>query len=359
MLGLLELFTLPLDDAVLGLVSPKSHNRDKLCSRSEILDGRWENVTLERAPYNPWKHYVGSFNKNVLKPCGVSSDYEQPWSWNEWIPRGAALMSSSSMTGSCAFDLWSKENFCKTAEMLQIAQNFSETIAIVGDSLSWEHFVTLVMSLGNRVDYYGQFISRREGKSIEQMTCNDTVRIVYRRSDYLEHLPDVLKSSFPSTVVINTGSHFLPAVDDFIRRLNSTIDQLEHWTQSCKESRKTCWLIVRTTVPGHPHCGAYNDPDNEMEEMEDLISNKSNYGSAKELNFNWFNFKQRNKLMLDMFNVSNLNYSVIDAYEINIRRPDNHKYPDCLHNCVPGKTDVYNRLLLHSLKKKLRQIATK
>ena len=39
----------------------------------------------------------------------------------------------------------------------------------------------------------------------------------------------------------------------------------------------------------------------------------------------------------------------MDAYYLNVLRPDEHRahQKDCLHNCYPGKMDVYNRLLLH------------
>ena len=60
--------------------------------------------------------------------------------------------------------------------------------------------------------------------------------------------------------------------------------------------------------------------------------------------------------MLETFEKSNLSYSAIDAYKINIRRPDLHNSRSdgffyCLHSCIPGKSDIYNRLLLHFLRK--------
>ena len=55
--------------------------------------------------------------------------------------------------------------------------------------------------------------------------------------------------------------------------------------------------------------------------------------------------KHQNQLMLDAFSKSGLTYQVIDAYDINILRPDQHT--DCLHSCYPGKMDVYSQLLLH------------
>ena len=42
--------------------------------------------------------------------------------------------------------------------------------------------------------------------------------------------------------------------------------------------------------------------------------------------------------------------TVLDAYHLNILRPDQHQHvSDCLHNCLPGPVQVYNRLLWHWL----------
>jgi hypothetical protein len=87
--------------------------------------------------------------------------------------------------------------------------------------------------------------------------------------------------------------------------------------------------------------------------MEALVANLSNYASGKAQNFHWWDMKHQNNLMLDAFSKSGLAYEVIDAYGINILRPDLHRPGDCLHSCYPGKMDVYNQLLLHFLKRNI------
>jgi len=90
--------------------------------------------------------------------------------------------------------------------------------------------------------------------------------------------------------------------------------------------------------------------------MEDRVKNMSNYenqtwlGSKKNKwkEMHWWDFKHQNKLVLEAFKKSSLRYDIIDAYEINILRPDLHR--DGLHSCFPGKMDIYNQLLLHFLR---------
>ena len=55
--------------------------------------------------------------------------------------------------------------------------------------------------------------------------------------------------------------------------------------------------------------------------------------------------------MLTWFDKAGLACQVIDACNLLLLRPDNHKDPDrdCLHNCVPGEPDVCTELLLHCL----------
>ena len=92
-------------------------------------------------------------------------------------------------------------------------------------------------------------------------------------------------------------------------------------------------------------------PSNDIQEMEALVANRSNYAPGKEQQFHWWDMKHQNQLMLDAFSKSGLTYQVIDAYDINILRPDQHR--DCLHSCYLGKIDVYNQLMLHFLKRNI------
>ena len=91
--------------------------------------------------------------------------------------------------------------------------------------------------------------------------------------------------------------------------------------------------------------------------MEDLVANLTLYllkGGKQE--FNWWEFKEQNLLMMDSLNKSGLDFHVIPSYDVHILRPDSHKTLtpqgeiDCLHHCLPyGTVEVVNEFLLHLL----------
>jgi hypothetical protein len=91
-----------------------------------------------------------------------------------------------------------------------------------------------------------------------------------------------------------------------------------------------------------------------------LIETYINY-TYTSLNINrgwkWDHFQHQNQLVLDILLQSNLSsLDILDAYYLNVRRPDLHASPDdCLHNCLPGKVVVFNQLLLHYLQQPANQ----
>ena len=85
--------------------------------------------------------------------------------------------------------------------------------------------------------------------------------------------------------------------------------------------------------------------------MEATVNDLKNYDNVT-IHYHWYDFQHQNLLMVDHLKRAGLDFEVIDAYYINILRPDEHRVQsgDCLHNCYPGKMDVYNQLLLHYLR---------
>lgn len=98
--------------------------------------------------------------------------------------------------------------------------------------------------------------------------------------------------------------------------------------------------------------------------MEDYIADKANYNNYT-MKYHWYDYQRQNDLVVNEF-IQTFNQNddggdveqeepgidILDAYYLNIRRPDEHRshQSDCLHNCYPGKMDVYSQLLLHFLK---------
>mmetsp|Transcript_13498 Transcript_13498/g.27399 ORF Transcript_13498/g.27399 Transcript_13498/m.27399 type:complete len:368 (-) Transcript_13498:319-1422(-) len=311
------------------------------CTREEIKQGRWTEVTLPEAHYIPPEGY-----RKGVHAGSVCQDFS-PTAFNtyEWMPHNSSSNHFGSLLnrfgfGRCIFDPWNPNDFCALGW---------KSIAIVGDSLSWEHYSSLVMSLGLHSDPNDQFVSRRLKKNIITMACNSTLKLIYRRSDQLEYVPHVIREEQPQMLILNKGSH--PVNDEIYKAgWQETINTLEEYEQNLTESGLPSLFLFRTTVPGHPQCEIYTAPVNNITQMEAVIANKSSY-KANMLKFRWWEFKAQNVIMENLLTASRLrNYHILDAYDINIRRPDHHRPPDCLHNCFPSKTEVYHQLMLHFLK---------
>jgi hypothetical protein len=260
----------------------------------------------------------------------------------------------------------------------------STTIAIVGDSLSWEHYASLVQLLGLRTRQNYQHQSRELQTNIQQSVCNGETAVVYRRDDQLTQLPSVWQqhdtdftaathSSFPTVLILNRGAHY---VNDTIllAGIRNNIREVGAWRKECRALKGDCHLLWRTSVPGHAGCDQHTDsahgsdiehiqndydysrPVNDLPAMESRIANRTLY-TERQLKYHWYDYQHQNELVIKELDRSGLDYTVLDAYKLNVLRPDEHRshQNDCLHNCYPGKMDVYNQLLLHFLRQRISQ----
>jgi hypothetical protein len=298
----------------------------RLCSRRQLMYGKWAPIELERPPYvSRYKHLR----------CYPDGDYEQsPWSTYAWEPNDK----------SCLISTWDSEDFC---QKLQRA-----TLSIIGDSLSWEHYSSLLQLLGQNVRQNDQHKSKSENRNHVQSACHERTRIVFRNDPRLEHITDSIRTDFPLVLVLNRGAHYVNDTT-LLSNIRQNIVELQDWYETCTKMKLHCHLYWRTTVPGHPRCTFFNEtvPVNEFPTMEERIHELANYGNQT-INFHWYDFQRQNNLVLRELEASGLDYNIIDGYHLNILRPDEHRTHtgDCLHNCYPGKMDVYNQLLLHFLR---------
>ncbi|CAJ1967190.1 unnamed protein product [Cylindrotheca closterium] len=224
----------------------------------------------------------------------------------------------------------------------------------VGDSLTWEHYRTLVEILGGKTATLLQFRSKHRYMTIVQPVCDhQQTFIMYRREDSLKGLDLYLEEKFPVVLILNRGAHYAPD-DTFSADLKTTFQHVSSWQQKCNEYGVRCYFFWRTSVPGHPGCNNFTGPVNNLTLMEEILANNRDSPG----NWRWEEFKHQNELALQLLDNSSVtDYDVIDAYPINMLRPDQHARPyetpgkgvDCLHSCRPGKMDVYNRLLQHFL----------
>lgn len=297
----------------------------RLCTRVEIQDGEWVPLTLPRNPYSPYSKAV-----SCDKP-------KEPWHTWDWQPFAVQAQ-------TCIFQPWDSAHFCSLVRFA--------TVAMIGDSLSWEHFASLIGLLNERVKL------RRGNITNVYHVCQGQVRLVYLRSNDLALLPHLINTTSPNVLILNRGAHFVPN-NVLEPELQNLTTDLKEWQHSCHVSQRPCHLFIRTTVPGHPQCWNFTKPAKTVREMEDYIAEASKYYNQPNHFPEWAQFKRQNELSLLVYERANLTYDVLDAYHINLLRPDEHlsRRNDCLHSCIPGKMDVYNQLLLHFLQRRRGGVA--
>lgn len=308
-------------------LSYNGYDTQLLCSGEEIKNGTWEPITMEQPPY---------ITKTEHLRCYPLSEYTSgEWKTYDWKP-----------ASHCKLTRWNRGQFCS---LLRRA-----TVMVIGDSLSWEHFSSMGQLLGMRIYQTTQHESKLYQQNYVKLACKNQVRLVFRRDDKLMNLTAAIESTFPQVLVMNRGAHY---VNDtrLISEIQQNIKVLKIWKNRCREMGIKCHLFWRTSVPGHPLCDQknYTQPINNLGAMESLIANRSNYNN-RTIKYHWFDYRHQNELVLDMLyqELGDGELDLLDGYHINLLRPDEHRahQGDCLHNCYPGKMDVYSQLMLHFLK---------
>lgn len=288
--------------------------------------GKWVRREVEMPPY---------VSRNKHLRCYPDEAYKQsPWQTWAWQPYDR----------TCSLTNWNDNDFCRLMNM--------STISIIGDSLSWEQYSSLLQLLGQKVRQTDQHKSKSENRNHIQVACGTNTRIIFRNDPRLSFLTDAIRADFPLVLILNRGAHYVN--DTELRSsIQNNVPELRNWQKTCQRMGLRCHLYWRTTVPGHPRCTEFNEstPFGDLEAMEDRIFDLSNYNNVT-INYHWQDFARQNELILHELESSGLDYNVIDGYHVNILRPDEHRSRDgdCLHNCYPGKMDVYNQLLLHFLR---------
>lgn len=152
------------------------------------------------------------------------------------------------------FSRFSNESYC------QLMKN--KTVAIVGDSISFAFYMSLSHLLG--VPMANPLV--REGNAIRTSeVCGGSSTLVARRDFYLDTVQSMVDEYSPDVLVLNRGAHLE----------NTVFPQLHKWQSKCRANNKDCYLIWRTTVPGHPNCTSYTQPSTSIAEMEELVKSSA------------------------------------------------------------------------------------
>ena len=313
------------------VLAPWQDTEKPLCTREQIRNGSWQPTLLKKAPYVTQTTHLRCYPKEHF--------LQKPFPSWRWQPNDQ----------SCDFSKFRHEMMCRLLT--------NATVMIAGDSLSWEHYSSLVQMLGHSIHQGFQHQSLEFRMNIVQhFECGDpssVVRLVYRRDDKLEDLEYALQQDFPTVLVLNRGAHYTNDTE-LLQNIQQNLDILhKYWWKVCQQHGLQCHMFWRTSVPGHPHCQQFTQPVNNRTEMEAWVGRLSNYDNHT-IKYHWYDYQRQNQLVEKLWmEKANFPVTILDAYDLNILRPDEHRahQGDCLHNCYPGKMDVYNQLLLHYLRK--------
>jgi len=216
---------------------------------------------------------------------------------------------------------------------------WNKTILIQGDSVSFDHF----LSLTHLMDVPVALPKARPKDPVRvSRICNGTSTLIGKRDFLLEQVGRVLNEFHPDIVILNRGAHYEPD-SQLTRHLNSTvIPNIVKWQDQCELDKRDCHFVWRSTVPGHPNCTQFTEPSESVEEMEAMIAQTPKY--------NWDKFKGQNELALELLSELQTKFDLLDGYPINVLRPDLHAgNGDCLHTCLP-KDNIYSFITLHLLR---------
>mmetsp|Transcript_39922 Transcript_39922/g.40436 ORF Transcript_39922/g.40436 Transcript_39922/m.40436 type:complete len:451 (+) Transcript_39922:97-1449(+) len=328
----------------------------QFCNQTQIQRGKWI-ATNESFPTWATDNIISSLGKRKRPRAPDLCDRKYANITYEWQPEQDHHHHHHSTT--CEFNEWNETQFCTLLK--------GAPILMLGDSLTFEHYETLVNEFGVKTSSFLQRVSWKESITIVQSICeHQETHIMYHRLDLLEHntVERLLKEKLPVVVIMNRGSHYVPD-GRMITQLDQTFRFVARWQKQCQQVHGIkCHFFWRTTVPGHPNCGDFHTPVNNLSLVENMVHNEP----LAETN-HWTDFKRQNHLVSNLLssysrtthhqqqqnnkldnNTVILETTILDAYYLNILRPDQHRADhDCLHSCIPGKVSVYNRLLLHWL----------
>lgn len=320
------------NDMPIDAVYPDSNRHHRLdstdaqfCAVEDLKEGKWIPVTYASPPYFP--HYSN-------RVCsGFDPNSEKPFETWEWQP-------SAVDTKGCVFSGFHKESYC---ELMR-----NKTIAIIGDSTSFDHYLSVSHLLDVPMELPQPM--KVDPLSISEV-CEGTSKLIGQKDMDLHTVGDIVTTFSPDVLVLNRGLHYAPD-DELVFHINQTIvPQLEEWRAKCIDDEKSCLLIWRTTSPGHPNCIEGSTPSSSIEEMEELVQVGSK--SGKYTDWHWDDLTAQNSLVTSFFKMNTtLEVEVMDGYHLQVLRPDSHNPPeDCLHTCAPHDT-TYAWLLHHMLQVK-------
>ena len=120
-----DIILIILEILVLVTITTQDESSLPLCSHDQIMDGQWMHH-LEQASAPPWVKELEKYDSLCQPPALFNSSHHIAW---RWIPNDS-LHHHDSTPPKCRFSHMNQ--FCSVLR--------NETILIIGDSLSLEHY---------------------------------------------------------------------------------------------------------------------------------------------------------------------------------------------------------------------------
>jgi hypothetical protein len=207
-------------------------------------------------------------------------------------------------------------------------QLLGQKVWFVGDSISALAFESLVLLTGHQIKD-----SSRGWTKVD--VCDGSTEIGYVRNDHLVEIQGNRHSDGPfwstmanaDVLIANTGAHWIPDVE-FLSNVRTFVHNL-------REKLPRAEVYWRSTVPGHVNCRDFTAPLGAPQSLTPLNNP-----------YHWELIQHQNELARAVMASAGVRW--VDAYELSILRADLHQVAssDCLHYCLPGPPDDWNRLWL-------------
>ncbi|KAI7905932.1 GDSL/SGNH-like acyl-esterase family found in Pmr5 and Cas1p-domain-containing protein [Cokeromyces recurvatus] len=260
----------------------------------------------------------------------------------------------------------------------KLAKHFVQyPILFVGDSITQLQFESLSCLLGHEFPNKHPNQSTLNGGNSkirvdERAPINGhTAAMAYIRSDYLirlndykmisplepvglqlgreENHPWVHALSQFNYIVINTGPHWHPNVHwgsnqsetELLMAFKKAMHIIFDYLKIHIKLQQKVW--IRTTPYGHANCSQFKEP-----QQNPLVP------SGQQGEYEWHLFQKFDLIWKELLDeVNDTRFSLFDITTMFNQRGDAHSKPDkdCLHTCIPGPVDDWNRLLYHEIMK--------
>ncbi|KAL7308733.1 DNA-directed DNA polymerase [Mucor circinelloides] len=345
---------------------PKDKN---LCSSDDFNQGKWvhQSIGLESQNVDGINNFVG-YHCNWDFPHRCYRRQEPASEFN----RSKSIIDYAWQPDSCMVLPYQARDFSK-----HLSEN---PLLLVGDSITQLMFESMWCLLGQDLTSQNKDTQLSGGDTsmwVSQLVHRDLeyqdpakITVAYIRSDYLVKLDDFslikpnegegyqigVGSNFPwvhaiprfKYIMINTGPHWHPdlkwgpnkdrkeLLQAFKKGMSKVFDYLK---QNVKADQRV-W--VRSTPYGHAKCSQYTSPSSHIVTPTGQ-QGEYEWDMFEQFDFVWKDMIEKEKdERFHFFNVSISNY-----------RGDAHSQPDsdCLHTCLPGPVDDWNKFFYHQVVK--------